>query len=41
MARETQHGVAHVLGAIGMREEGTFEQGGSLMHLFASERQVR
>ena len=41
VARDSNLGSRTLLGAIGMREESTFEQGGHLMHLFASERAVR
>jgi RimJ/RimL family protein N-acetyltransferase len=41
IARDSNLASRTVLGAIGMREEGTFEQGGYLMHLFASERRTR
>ena len=41
VARDSNIASRTLLGAIGMREESTFEQGGHLMHLFASERQVR
>ncbi len=41
VARNTNLSSRTLLGAIGMREESTFEQSGYLMHLFASERVVR
>ena len=41
VARDSNLASRTLLGAIGMREESTFEQGGYLMHLFASERRVR
>ena len=41
VARDSNIASRTLLGAIGMREESTFEQSGYLMHLFASERQVR
>ncbi len=41
VARDTNIASRTVLGAIGMREKGTFEQGGNLMHLFVSERRTR
>ena len=41
VARDTNAPSRTVLGAIGMREESTFQQGGHLMHLFASERRKR
>ena len=41
VARDSNLASRTVLGAIGMREESTFEQGGNLMHLFASERRTR
>ena len=41
VARDSNIASRTLLGAIGMREKSTFEQGGYLMHLFASERRVR
>ena len=41
VARDSNVPSRTLLGAIGMREESQFEQGGHLMHLFASERRVR
>ena len=41
VARDSNLVSRTVLGAIGMREEATFQQGGNLMRLFASERASR
>ena len=41
VARETNLASRMLLGAIGMREESVFDQGGHRMHLFASERRTR
>ena len=41
IARDSNTASRTVLGAIGMREESIFEQGGYLMHVFASERRTR
>ena len=41
VARDSNYASRMLLGAIGMREESTFQQGGHLMHLFASERKLR
>ena len=41
VARDSNVASRTVLGAIGMREETTFQQAGHLMHLFASERRLR
>ena len=41
VARDSNLASRTVLGAIGMREESTFDQGGHRMHLFYSERRTR
>jgi RimJ/RimL family protein N-acetyltransferase len=41
VARDDNIASRTVLGAIGMRDESTFEQGGVLKHLYASERNLR
>ncbi len=41
VARDSNIASRTVLGAIGMRQESTFMQAGTLMHLFASQRPTR